>query len=119
MPRGGKRPGAGAPKGNLNALKTGGRSVRLKAVLSALAQMPELQEFMLEVRRKQLAHQKRAARLIRGALLQLLRDLTTRPDSSGNTDNQIIAYLLASQALAGKDEKTFRVNQSRYKQPKK
>jgi len=36
MPRGGKRPGAGAPKGNLNALKTGRRSKQLLALTEAL-----------------------------------------------------------------------------------
>ncbi len=39
--RGGKRPGAGAPKGNLNALKTGATSRRVRAVLRALAENPE------------------------------------------------------------------------------
>ena len=39
-PRGGRRPGAGAPKGNLNALKTGRYSRRLAALRAALAAMP-------------------------------------------------------------------------------
>lgn len=37
MPRGGKRPGAGAPKGNLNALTRGNRSPRLLHVGLVLA----------------------------------------------------------------------------------
>jgi hypothetical protein len=36
MPRGGKRPGAGAPKGNVNALKSGTRSKRVSAIMQAL-----------------------------------------------------------------------------------
>ena len=111
MPHGGRRAGAGAPKGNLNGLKTGKHSVRLQAVLAAMAQMPELQEFMLDVRRAQLRHQKRASRLIRGALLQLLRDMTARPGSSGGAGNQVIAYLLATNGLAGKRVKKVSVNQ--------
>ena len=40
MPRGGKRPGAGAPRGNLNALKSGRYSKRLTALRAALDAMP-------------------------------------------------------------------------------
>ena len=39
-PRGGRRPGAGAPKGNLNALKSGRYSKRLAALRAALTAMP-------------------------------------------------------------------------------
>lgn len=38
MPRGGKRPGAGAPLGNLNALKQGHRSRILSAAVEQIAQ---------------------------------------------------------------------------------
>ena len=50
MPWGGKRTGAGAPKGNLNAFKNGGASQQLKQALSQgtpqgwenfLARMPD------------------------------------------------------------------------------
>lgn len=111
MPHGGKRPGAGAPKGNLNGLKTGKHSIRLNAVLAAMAKMPELQEFMLNVERRKARHQKRAARLIRAAILELLQDITTRPDFLERGDNQIIAYLLATNGLAGKRNKKVSVNQ--------
>ena len=40
LPRGGKRPGAGAPRGNLNALKDGRRSRQLRALFAALSQVP-------------------------------------------------------------------------------
>jgi hypothetical protein len=36
MPRGGRRPGAGAPRDNLNALKHGRRSRQLRALFVAL-----------------------------------------------------------------------------------
>ena len=36
MPRGGKRPGAGAPKGNFNGLRTGKHSVRMDHALRLL-----------------------------------------------------------------------------------
>ncbi|MCH7718331.1 MAG: hypothetical protein IIB21_02570 [Chloroflexi bacterium] len=47
MPRGGSRPGAGAPKGNLNALKTGRYSKRLTALRAALDAMPKTANTLL------------------------------------------------------------------------
>ena len=41
MPRGGPRPGAGAPRGNLNALKTGTYSKQLRAAIGALLAVPQ------------------------------------------------------------------------------
>jgi uncharacterized protein YjcR len=49
MQRGGKRPGAGAPKGNLNALKTGVRSRQLKAAIDALATNDETRRLLLAI----------------------------------------------------------------------
>ena len=37
MPAGGRRPGAGAPRGNTNALKFGRRSAHFKAILGAIS----------------------------------------------------------------------------------
>ena len=54
MPAGGRRPGAGAPKGNVNALKSGRHSARFKAVLTALSQHPEVQAYLAALRRQQL-----------------------------------------------------------------
>jgi len=42
MPRGGRRPGAGAPAGNTNALRTGGRSRAAETVLAALLTHPNV-----------------------------------------------------------------------------
>ena len=53
MPRGGRRPGAGAPKGNLNALKTGARSRQLRAVLAALLIEPHTRRVLLQLARRQ------------------------------------------------------------------
>jgi uncharacterized protein YjcR len=46
MPRGGPRPGAGAPKGNLNALKTGAHSKQLRAAIGALMAVPQTRRAM-------------------------------------------------------------------------
>src|SRR6266498_3648946 len=45
--RGGRRPGAGAPRGNLNALKTGLYSKQFAALGSLLAADPKLRETLL------------------------------------------------------------------------
>lgn len=45
--RGGKRPGAGAPKGNLNALKHGRRSRQFAEIGAALANSPAMRQALL------------------------------------------------------------------------
>ena len=47
--RGGRRPGAGAPRGNTNPLKNGRHSVRVKAVIDALLADPETREVLLRI----------------------------------------------------------------------
>ncbi len=41
MPRGGRRPGAGAPKGNFNAVRSGNRSKRMLMVYLAMINHPD------------------------------------------------------------------------------
>ena len=41
MPRGGKRTGAGAPKGNFNAVRTGQHSDRMAKVYAVLVEYPD------------------------------------------------------------------------------
>ena len=48
MPRGGKRPGAGAPRGNLNGLRTGMHTPRMLLVYRVIIKHPD---------RKALAHE--------------------------------------------------------------
>lgn len=49
--RGGRRPGAGAPKGNMNALRSGSRSKQLKAVVFALMAVPQTRRVLLHFSR--------------------------------------------------------------------
>ena len=86
MPRGGRRPGAGAPKGNLNAVKTGRYSKRLRTVARALSSIPELSDFFLEFQRRQRRGNRRAARIAYRALLEFTASV---PDAN----NPIVAYL--------------------------
>ena len=50
--RGGRRPGAGAPKGNLNALKSGSRSKQLRTLIIALMAFPQTRNVLLRLRAK-------------------------------------------------------------------
>ena len=52
MPRGGKRPGSGAPEGNLNALKHGLRSQQVRALALALAQIPVFRTYLQRLARR-------------------------------------------------------------------
>ncbi len=51
MPRGGRRPGAGAPKGNLNALRNGLRSKQLRLLIIALMAFPQTRDVLLHFSR--------------------------------------------------------------------
>jgi len=50
MPRGGKRPGSGARKGNFNALKGGGNSARFMLVYFTLVEYPDKRALALLLR---------------------------------------------------------------------
>ncbi len=47
--RGGRRPGSGPPKGNLNALKHGRYSRRHKQVLASLLEVPEARQALIDI----------------------------------------------------------------------
>ncbi len=87
--KGGRRPGAGAPKGNLNAVKTGSYSIRLKAIAKALSEVPAIRDMLIETERRQSKQQRKAQRLA----LQALQDIVSGiPD----VNNPLIPYLIGS-----------------------
>ena len=77
MPRGGRRPGAGAPAGNLNALKHGAHSSYIHALVQALAAHPTTREALIRLARRRRA-QKREAERAASLLLSALLDKTLR-----------------------------------------
>lgn len=87
MPRGGKRPGAGAPRGNLNALRTGKHSAQYKRLLEILARDQEAVRLLEEIA---LGDQKRAERRRRGVYPE-------RCASSSRRAMQVLAQLLKQQ----------------------
>ena len=68
MPRGGPRPGAGAPKGNLNALKHGKTSRQLKHVSQVLSTLPRPRGPAKDAKPR-MSKRRRATRLVATHLL--------------------------------------------------
>ena len=83
---GGKRPGAGAPLRNLNALKHGARSAYVQTVIQALAAHPATRDVLLRLARRRRAEKRQAERtaaLILSTLLE--RSLAALPDNQDAT----------------------------------
>ena len=87
MSRGGRRPGAGAPLGNHNALKTGRYSKRFQQLARALLKNPETKALIASFRKKQIKEQHIAAgiadREIRRFILEVAK-----------AKNPLLAYTL-------------------------
>ncbi|MEX2246742.1 MAG: hypothetical protein WEC75_08640 [Dehalococcoidia bacterium] len=92
MPRGGRRPGAGAPKGNLNALKSGRYSPRVRAVLYALVDDPTTRSVLLQVGLRGAAPRGR----LRDTITDTIRLLHDRPVSD--------EFRARVRALLGRDD---------------
>jgi len=71
---GGRRPGAGAPIGNLNAVKNGTYSARYRRIIQALAAIPEIKEVLVKFG----AHSQRRDRLAKSAAAEVLAGLFQR-----------------------------------------
>ncbi len=71
--RGGRRPGAGAPKGNLNALKHGANSRQLQQLAIALAIVPEARQGLARLVRRHRRQQAQARNVAVKLLANLLR----------------------------------------------
>lgn len=71
--RGGPRPGAGAPRGNLNALKHGANSHQIEQLSIALSLVPEARVALARLARRQRRHQARARTVAVSILTNLLK----------------------------------------------
>ncbi len=72
MTRGGRRAGAGAPKGNLNALKHGGYSRQFAHLGALLAASPAARESLLRLTSRQAARGRKADELAANILSQVI-----------------------------------------------
>lgn len=73
MPRGGRRLGAGAPRGNLNALKHGLRSRQFAQLGAILASSPAARQSLLALAERHRLKQRRADELAAHILSQVLQ----------------------------------------------
>ena len=71
--RGGRRPGAGAKPGNLNALKHGRTSAQLEALAAFVARHPRLRQIFIRYNRRLRKQQRQAERGAAHLLQQLLQ----------------------------------------------
>ena len=106
MPRGGRRPGAGAPVGNMNALKHGQASARFQALVVALGAHPTTREALLRIARRHRRMRREAERtaslLLRELLFRCLVSLKLNQteDQAANTDGLLDALLFPDQSNA-------------------
>ena len=109
MPRGGRRPGAGAPHGNLNALKHGRDSTYVQTLIHALATHPATREALIRLARRQRTQKRQAERTAALILSQLLdralRSLGNNQsaDQAADTDRLLNAILLGDNQTAHTD----------------
>jgi len=114
---GGRRPGAGAPKGNLNALKHGRYSRYQQAFIEALMQVPEARDLMIAISKRQRAQTRRAEQGGAALMSELLRKVGEAVlDGNGHLED--IQDFLASLRSAEAQLQDILEKQSRA-QPKK
>jgi hypothetical protein len=88
MPRGGKRPGAGAPRGNLNGFKHGRNSQQHRQLVRLIARDPEA----LGLLREMAEHHNRRTKRLRKQAEQLLAILLDQAQAQpGDQSNQTFA----------------------------
>ncbi len=95
---GGRRRGAGAPKGNLNAFKHGRTSRRQAEILEAMAQIPGVQQALIDLAKQNNLRRKRAEEGL-GVMMTRLLERTAElvlNNQGGNQDQKnqdFLAYL--------------------------
>lgn len=98
---GGRRPGAGAPRGNLNSLKHGRNSRYHQKLLATLITVPEVAEALVrlaERRRKQQRKTEAAAAEALADLFQRAGQIVLNPENNQLQDNQdLLHFLLAAE----------------------
>ena len=94
---GGRRPGAGAPKGNLNAFKDGRHSSFYQRAFAMLADMPEVRETLIAIGKRRRLQQRIAeagAAEILAGLLQRAGEIVLHPENNHLEDNQVLLDFL-------------------------
>ena len=110
---GGRRPGAGAPGGNLNALKHGRYSRYQQAFIEALMQVPEARDIMIAISKRQRAQTRRAEQGGAALMSELLRRTGEAVLSGGNGHLEDIQDFLVSIRMAEAQLQNILEKQSR------
>ena len=110
MSRGGKRPGAGAPKRNLNALKHGRHSAQVQQLALTLALLPSVRDTLIKVARRQRRQRRAAAVAGHHLLTQLLR--TCLAGLENNQPGSPVAQSAPGTAPDSQSETSFHNNQN-------
>ena len=96
---GGRRPGAGAPKGNMNAFRHGQYSARHRRLVEIFASIPEVREALIDIgtrRRRQQRLAEAGASEILAGLLQRAGEIALHPKDNHGGDNQELLNFLRS-----------------------
>ena len=94
---GGRRPGAGAPKGNMNAFKHGQYSARHRRLVQIFASIPEVRDALIDIgirRRRQQRLAEAGASEILAGLLQRAGEIVLNPGDNHAGDNQELLNFL-------------------------
>ena len=100
---GGRRPGAGAPKGNLNALKHGRTSKFYEHLIAELADIPEARQALISFAKRQRRARKKAetgAAALLSHLLQRVGEIVLNPENNHLEDNQELLIVLRTAEAA-------------------
>lgn len=101
--RGGPRPGSGAPKGNLNALKHGMRSKQFAAIGKLMAESPEVRYMLLKLAERE-GKKHRKAELVAASLFARLIEYAKQHGGGGlNALTQTPEWRSINREIAGVD----------------
>lgn len=117
MPRGGKRPGAGAKPGNLNALKHGRNSKKLQQLVDALSSLPEARAALIAQRRVQQKEQRNARRLAVSLLALFFDDEKPSEDLLDRLENDQKLFGVSIQHFLSEIGKLKNIDQKPYLSP--
>ena len=87
---GGRRPGAGAPKGNLNAFKHGRTSRRQAQLLEAAVEIPQVRQALIDLANRERRRRKQAEEgygVLMTHLLERVAEIVLRNDQGQNNQD--------------------------------
>ena len=115
---GGRRPGAGAPKGNLNAYRHGRYSTQQKTLARFLSEVPELRDSLARIGARNRAKNKQVetgASLLLEEILKRIGEALVNPDDHVEHNQELIEKVARLQSLMA--EKTEKAKNAIKNQP--